>query len=81
MRAIELVRALSTREAVHRLSLGVRGGALRPYFDVCPNVLAEPWAMRARMLMLNSNPDAGLLPERGNCAVPEVGNVTSQIHH
>lgn len=46
-----------------------------------PDVLAKPWVMTPRMMMLNPNPDAGLLAERGNCAVPEVGNVTSQIHH
>ena len=46
-----------------------------------PEVLVEPWVMTPRTLRLNPNPDAGLLPERGNCEVYEVGEITSQIRH
>ena len=30
---------------------------------------------------LSPNPDAGLLPERGNCEVYELEDITSQIRH
>jgi hypothetical protein len=46
-----------------------------------PEVLLEPWVMTPRVLRLNSNPDAGLLPERGNCEVYELEDITSQIRH
>jgi hypothetical protein len=46
-----------------------------------PEVLAEPWVMTPRTLTLNANPEAGLLPERGNCEVYELKNITSQIRH
>jgi hypothetical protein len=46
-----------------------------------PEVLAEPWVMTPRRLTLNRNPDAGLIPERGNCEVYELSNITSQIRH
>jgi hypothetical protein len=46
-----------------------------------PEVLAEPWVMSPRILTLTSNPDAGLLPERGNCEVYETKNISSQIRH
>ena len=32
-------------------------------------------------MRLNENPDAGLLPERGNCEVYELEGITSQIRH
>ena len=46
-----------------------------------PEVLLEPWVMTPRTLRLNPNPDAGLLPERGNCEVYELEDITSQIRH
>jgi len=46
-----------------------------------PEVLVEPWVMAPRTLGLNTNPDAGLLPERGNCEVYELEDITSQIRH
>ena len=46
-----------------------------------PEVLVEPWVMTPRTLRLNPNPDAGLLPERGNCEVYELNDITSQIRH
>ena len=46
-----------------------------------PEVLAEPWVMTPRTLRLNTNPDAGILRERGNCEVYEVKDITSQIRH
>ena len=46
-----------------------------------PEVLVEPWVMTPRTLRLNPNPDAGLLPERGNCEVYELEDITSQIRH
>jgi len=46
-----------------------------------PEVLVEPWVMTPKILRLNANPDAGLLPERGNCEVYELSDITSQIRH
>jgi hypothetical protein len=46
-----------------------------------PEVLVEPWVMTPRTLRLNPNPEAGLLPERGNCEVYETKNISSQIRH
>ena len=46
-----------------------------------PEVLLEPWVMTPRTLRLSANPDAGLLPERGNCEVYELEDITSQIRH
>jgi len=46
-----------------------------------PEVLVEPWVMTPRTLRLNPSADAGLLPERGNCEVYELKNITSQIRH
>jgi hypothetical protein len=46
-----------------------------------PEVLVEPWVMTPRIMRLNANPDAGLVPERGNCEVYEEGVVSSQIRH
>lgn len=46
-----------------------------------PEVLAEPWVMTPKILALNTNPDAGLLPERGHCAVYEAEAIYSQIRH
>jgi hypothetical protein len=46
-----------------------------------PEVLIEPWIMAPRTMRLNPNFEAGLLPERGNCEVYEVEDITSQIRH
>ena len=46
-----------------------------------PVVLAEPWVMTPRILQQSTNPDAGLLPERGNCEVYEMEDITTQIRH
>ena len=46
-----------------------------------PEVLVEPWVMTPRTLRLNPNAAAGLLPERGNCEVYELKNISSQIRH
>ena len=46
-----------------------------------PGVLAEPWAMTPRVLRQLAAPDAGLLPERGNCEVYETEDVSTQIRH
>jgi hypothetical protein len=46
-----------------------------------PEVLVEPWVMTPRPLRLNPSPDAGLVPERGNCEVYELSDITSQIRH
>jgi hypothetical protein len=54
------------------------------YYDVTvedPQVLVEPWVLPTRVLRQNPNPDAGLVPERGNCEVYEDEAVTSQIRH
>jgi hypothetical protein len=46
-----------------------------------PEVLVEPWVLPTRTVRRNPNPDAGLLPERGDCAVYENDAITSQIRH
>lgn len=46
-----------------------------------PDVLVEPWVLPTRIMRLNTNPDAGLLPERGNCEVYETKDISSQIRH
>src|SRR5881296_3738969 len=46
-----------------------------------PEVLVEPWVLPTRTLRRNTNPDAGLLPERGNCEVYETNSISSQIRH
>ena len=46
-----------------------------------PEVLAEPYVYPTRVVRFNSNPDAGLQPERGNCEVYELSDITSQIRH
>ena len=46
-----------------------------------PEVLVEPWVMTPKTLRLSANPDAGLLPERGNCEVYELNDISSQIRH
>ena len=47
-----------------------------------PQVLAEPWVMTPRILRLVTNPDAGLIRERGNCETDfERGAAATQIRH
>jgi hypothetical protein len=46
-----------------------------------PQVLVEPWVMTPRVMQLIPNAEAGLLPERGNCEVYELGDISSQIRH
>jgi hypothetical protein len=46
-----------------------------------PEVLVEPWVLPTRTVRRNPNPDAGLLPERGDCAVYENDAISSQIRH
>jgi hypothetical protein len=46
-----------------------------------PEVLAEPYVYPTRVVRLNPNPNAGLIPERGYCEVQEFGHATSQIRH
>jgi hypothetical protein len=46
-----------------------------------PEVLVEPWVMTPRTMRLIPNAAAGLLPERGNCEVYELGDISSQIRH
>jgi hypothetical protein len=43
-----------------------------PFVEVTvedPEGLVEPWVMTPRTMRLNPNPEAGLVPERGNCEV------------
>lgn len=46
-----------------------------------PEVLVEPWVMAPKTLTLSTNPEAALLPERGNCEVYETKNISTQIRH
>jgi len=46
-----------------------------------PEVLVEPWVLPTRTVTRNPNPDAGLIAERGDCSVPELGQASSQIRH
>jgi hypothetical protein len=47
-----------------------------------PVVLVEPFVMTPRILRLNANANAGLLPERGNCDVAyEKDAIETQIRH
>jgi len=46
-----------------------------------PEVLAEPYVYPTRTVRRNSNPEAGLVRERGNCEVYETKDITSQIRH
>ena len=43
--------------------------------------LGLPWAMTPRILRPAPFPDAGLLPERGNCETYETDDVATQIRH
>ena len=70
-------------EQMHVVEKLTRQGNQIPYEVTVddPEVLAEPWVMTPRTLTLNTNPEAGLLPERGNCEVYETKNISSQIRH
>jgi hypothetical protein len=46
-----------------------------------PEVLAEPYVYPTRVVRLNPNPNAGLIPERGYCEVQEFGHASTQIRH
>ncbi len=46
-----------------------------------PEVLVEPWVLPTRTVVRNTNPNAGLIRERGNCDTFETGSVSSQIRH
>src|SRR3989442_399885 len=46
-----------------------------------PEVLLEPWTFPTRTIRRNTNPDAGLLRERGNCEIYEDGAAATQIRH
>jgi hypothetical protein len=46
-----------------------------------PEVLVEPWVLPTRTLRRNTNPNAGLLRERGHCETYEDEAITSQIRH
>ena len=55
------------------------------FYDVTiedPEVLLEPWVFPTRTLRRNTNPNAGLLRERGNCETDfETEAAASQIRH
>jgi hypothetical protein len=46
-----------------------------------PEVLVEPWVLPTRSLRRNTNPDAGLLRERGHCETYEDEAIVTQIRH
>jgi hypothetical protein len=46
-----------------------------------PEVLAEPYVYPTRVVRRNANPAAGLVRERGNCEVQELGHAATQIRH
>jgi hypothetical protein len=47
-----------------------------------PEVLVEPLVFPTRILRRNTNANAGLIPERGNCETAfETGAAASQIRH
>jgi len=46
-----------------------------------PEVLAEPYVYPTRVVRRNPNPNAGLVRERGNCEVQELGHAATQIRH
>jgi hypothetical protein len=59
-----------------------QGDALQ--YDVTvedPEVLAEPYVFPTRVVRRNPNPQAGLVRERGNCEVQELGHAATQIRH
>src|SRR5262249_1534020 len=44
-------------------------------------VLVEPWILPTRTVLRNPNPDAGLIRDRGNCEVQELGHAAYEIRH
>jgi hypothetical protein len=47
-----------------------------------PEVLVEPWVLPTRIIRRNTNPNAGLLRERGNCETSfETDAAATQIRH
>jgi hypothetical protein len=46
-----------------------------------PVVLAQPWTLSPRVLRLNPNPNAGLLPEPTPCKDYDHDNMVTQIRH
>jgi hypothetical protein len=46
-----------------------------------PDVLVEPYVYPTRIVRRNQNPDAGLIRERGDCTVQELGHAATQIRH
>jgi hypothetical protein len=47
-----------------------------------PEVLLEPWVFPTRTLRRNTNPNGGLIRERGNCETTfETEAAASQIRH
>src|SRR5256712_5375119 len=70
-------------EQMHVVERFTRQGDVMLY-DVTvedPEVLVEPWVLPTRTLRRNTNPDAGLQRERGNCEVYETNSISSQIRH
>ena len=46
-----------------------------------PDVLVAPYVYPTRIVRRNPNPDAGLIRERGDCTVQELGHAATQIRH
>jgi hypothetical protein len=46
-----------------------------------PEVLVEPYVFPTRTVLRNANPNAGLIRERGDCTVQELGHAATQIRH
>jgi hypothetical protein len=46
-----------------------------------PDMLVEPYVFPTRIVRRSPNADAGLIRERGNCEVYDLGNASSQIRH
>ncbi len=46
-----------------------------------PDALAAPYVYPTRVVRRNANPNAGLIPERGDCQVQEFGHAATQIRH
>jgi len=75
-------RFLPLRSDACRGAIHGQGDAI--LYDVTvedPEVLVEPWVLPTRTIRRNTNPDAGLLRERGNCEIYEDGAAVTQIRH
>jgi hypothetical protein len=46
-----------------------------------PELLVESWVLPTRTVLRNPNPNAGLIRERGDCTVQELGHAATQIRH